>query len=137
MITFMRFDATGRYTATVSCPQECMPHEDDQRIFIGKVDAATHYHDLSTGMPVVMPPKPSKFNRFDYTTKQWIDPRTNETQWAVVRNERSRLLLASDWTQMPDAPEGNKAAWATYRQVLRDITQQVDPFHINWPSIAN
>ena len=87
MITFMRFDATGRYTATVSCPQECMPHEDDQRIFIGKVDAATHYHDLSTGMPVEMPPKPSKFNRFDYTTKQWIDPRTPEQIASVLQAE--------------------------------------------------
>lgn len=27
----------------------------------------------------------------------------------------------------------DKAAWATYRQALRDITTQLDPFKIDWP----
>lgn len=37
-------------------------------------------------------------------------------------------LLNSDWTQMPDSPlsEVDKAAWATYRRQLRDITNVVD-----------
>jgi len=26
-----------------------------------------------------------------------------------------------------------KAAWATYRQALRDITAQKDPLNITWP----
>jgi hypothetical protein len=55
-----------------------------------------------------------------------------EAQWAVVRAERNKLLVASDWTQLPDAPV-DAAAWATYRQALRDVTTQTDPFAIVWP----
>jgi hypothetical protein len=53
-------------------------------------------------------------------------------QWAVIRAERNKLLAACDWTQLPDAPV-NAASWATYRQALRDITTQANPFNIVWP----
>jgi hypothetical protein len=55
-----------------------------------------------------------------------------EAQWTVVRAERNKLLVDSDWTQLPDAPV-DAAAWATYRQALRDVTNQADPFAIIWP----
>ena len=51
-----------------------------------------------------------------------------------IRNERNQLLLASDWTQVADAPV-DKAAWATYRQALRDITvQEGFPHKVVWPT---
>ena len=53
-------------------------------------------------------------------------------QWTVIRAERNRLLVASDWTQLPDAPV-DAVAWATYRQDLRDVTTQANPFAIVWP----
>jgi len=53
-------------------------------------------------------------------------------QWDVIRAERNKLLVASDWTQLPDAPV-DAAAWATYRQALRDVTNQANPFAIVWP----
>ena len=53
-------------------------------------------------------------------------------QWDVIRAERNKLLVESDWTQLPDAPV-DAAAWATYRQALRDITDQANPFAIVWP----
>ncbi len=77
--------------------------------------------------------QPSAHHIFDYTTKQWIDPRTAETEWPLVRSQRNALLYASDWTQLPDVPLANKETWAIYRQALRDITEQTDPFNINWP----
>jgi hypothetical protein len=50
-----------------------------------------------------------------------------------VRAERNALLVESDWTQVLDAPV-DQAAWATYRQALRDITAQEGfPHNINWP----
>lgn len=55
-----------------------------------------------------------------------------QPQWARIRAERNALLAASDWTQLADAPV-NALAWATYRQALRDITNQADPFAIEWP----
>jgi hypothetical protein len=58
-------------------------------------------------------------------------------EWARVRFERSQKLADCDWTQLPDAPLTNvqTADWATYRQALRDITEQDDPFNIVWPTI--
>ena len=51
-----------------------------------------------------------------------------------ARTERDRLLADSDWTQVADAPV-DQAAWATYRQALRDVPEQAGfPDNINWPT---
>lgn len=50
----------------------------------------------------------------------------------IKKEERNRLLSESDWTQMPDAPT-DKAAWAVYRQALRDITKQPSWPEVDWP----
>ena len=50
-----------------------------------------------------------------------------------VRAQRDALLAESDWTQVSDAPV-DQAAWATYRQALRDITNQESfPTNVAWP----
>ena len=50
-----------------------------------------------------------------------------------IRKERDALLAESDWTQVADAPV-DQAAWATYRQELRDITSQEGfPHEVTWP----
>ena len=54
-------------------------------------------------------------------------------QAASVRNQRGEKLKDSDWTQVADAPV-DQAAWAAYRQALRDITgQEGFPWTITWP----
>lgn len=60
-------------------------------------------------------------------------------QWSSIRTQRNQKLSSCDWTQVDDAPFTNveKAAWATYRQALRDITTQADPFAIEWPQAPN
>lgn len=55
-----------------------------------------------------------------------------DARWAMIRADRNAFLSACDWTQLQDAPV-DAAAWATYRQALRDITNQPDPFNIVWP----
>ena len=87
----------------------------------------------SDNLFVPLPEQPSPNHVFNYTTKQWEDPRTPETEWPVVRAQRNALLSASDWTQLPDVPLATKEAWAAYRQALRDVTMQSDPFAIDWP----
>jgi len=50
-----------------------------------------------------------------------------------VRLRRNELLADSDWTQLADS-SADKAAWATYRQALRDLPQQVGfPNNVTWP----
>ncbi|NLK39465.1 MAG: hypothetical protein GX303_04360, partial [Clostridiales bacterium] len=53
-----------------------------------------------------------------------------------ARDKRNRLLAECDWTQTVDSPLSNeqKAAWATYRQALRDVPEQPGfPYDIKWP----
>lgn len=57
-------------------------------------------------------------------------------QWNIVRSHRNQKLAASDWTQVADAPV-DKVVWSVYRQSLRDITTQADPFSITWPEEPN
>lgn len=47
-----------------------------------------------------------------------------------MRHKRDQLLAGCDWTQMEDAPV-DRAAWARYRQKLRDVTA-----HPQWPDMS-
>lgn len=58
---------------------------------------------------------------------------TTEQLAAEIRLKRNSLLAASDWTQVLDAPV-DQITWATYRQILRDITAQSGfPTNVTWP----
>ena len=67
-------------------------------------------------------------------SEEEIEQRTNN-KWSEVRSIRTQYLSESDWTQLNDSPltRGKKAEWIQYRQDLRDITTQPDPFNIVWP----
>lgn len=63
-----------------------------------------------------------------------------EKQAQRVRAERDFKLLRCDWTQIADSPlqPEAKAAWATYRQALRDVTAQAGfPWDVQWPEAPN
>ena len=65
----------------------------------------------------------------DPTPAQLLEQNSN-----FARLERDRRLRISDWTQVPDAPV-DQAAWAAYRQALRDIPSQAGfPWDIQWPT---
>lgn len=69
-------------------------------------------------------------------TQQEIENEIEEV-WRSIRYRRNQLLLECDWTQLPDnaLPSTKKEEWTSYRQMLRDITTQSDPFNIVWPTI--
>ncbi|MEN8659818.1 MAG: phage tail assembly chaperone [Marivita sp.] len=57
----------------------------------------------------------------------------DEAAAQAFRHNRDHLLAASDWTQVADAPV-DAAAWAAYRQALRDVPAQAGfPDNITWP----
>jgi hypothetical protein len=65
-------------------------------------------------------------------TAEQITQRRQE-QAAFIRAARNAKLAASDWTQLADST-ADKTAWATYRQALRDVTEQSGfPWTIDWP----
>ena len=65
----------------------------------------------------------------------FVAPDQAEMAAQEARQMRDRLLAASDWTQVADAPV-DAAAWATYRQALREVPQQEGfPENITWPEV--
>ena len=131
MIQFTLYDKSTHavlYSGTASDPE--MLVTDETSLVLG-VAHGPGFIDGSEFVP--MPESPGPGYKFNYVTRQWESTMTTEKQWSLVRAERDRRLLASDWTQLPDVPLATKEAWAAYRQALRDITLQSDPFNIIWP----
>ena len=64
-----------------------------------------------------------------------LDERT-EQGWRGIRHERSEILSQSDYMVIQAVEAGTTIAsdWGTYRQALRDITNQSDPFNVTWPT---
>ena len=64
---------------------------------------------------------------FDLTDLE--DPDDVPADWYLerMRLRRDALPAASDFTQAADDPTGNAAAWATYRQQLRDAPSTWTP----------
>jgi len=56
-----------------------------------------------------------------------------DTKWIEIRELRNQLLTECDWTQLGDVSDSIKTTYQSYRQDLRDITTQTDPFNIVWP----
>ena len=78
------------------------------------------------------------FNAAKTTAAAYVEPPVDlDSLAASIRTQRNQLLTASDWTQVPDAPV-DQAAWAVYRQALRDITTQEGfPEAVTWPVKPN
>jgi len=56
-------------------------------------------------------------------------------QWQNVRQERDMLLKETDWRASSDLILSDD--WKSYRQALRDVPTQSDPFNIVWPTIPS
>ena len=56
-----------------------------------------------------------------------------EDKWFEIREIRNQLLMECDWTQLSDISTEIKNLWSSYRQDLRNITSQTNPFNIIWP----
>jgi hypothetical protein len=64
------------------------------------------------------------------------DPKFEDT-WGYIRSLRMSMLMNCDWTQLPDSPLSVQAKldWATYRQALRDVTENfASPADVVWPT---
>jgi hypothetical protein len=63
-----------------------------------------------------------------------------ESRWNEVKYHRNNTINATDYLVLPDVfasfSESDKAKIVSYRQALRDLTNQEDPFNISWPSLG-
>ena len=69
----------------------------DGEMFIDVHEAvvSTSYYDFDAKRFVALEPAPSQYHTFDYTTKQWIDPRTLDEikaqKWTEIKSYRDQL----------------------------------------------
>lgn len=84
-------------------------------------------------------PKPGLGLGWTHENGEFVAPPRISFTWDDIRTTRNSFLSESDWTQMSDAPltDVERAAWAVYRQALRDVPQQfVDPDDVVWPEVS-
>ena len=83
---------------------------------------------LTVPIPDGLEDKPLKAELVDAAWVISLDVDTVTAQaWAALRTERNARLAASDWTQLQDShlSDAKKAAWADYRQELRDLPDEI------------
>lgn len=71
-----------------------------------------------------------------WAIRSWSQEEIDEAE-ENIRERRDKLLSLCDWTQILDSPlsDENKIEWQTYRQELRDITDQSGfPADVTWPT---
>jgi len=64
-----------------------------------------------------------------------VDQDAVAQQWRNVKEGRNQQLAASDWIcSVSDFVHPKKDEFVVYRQALRDITSQANPFALVWPA---
>lgn len=62
-----------------------------------------------------------------------------EAQWTTVKYNRNNMLKATDYLMLPDVHAkfdlADKEKISGFRQALRDITDQSNPFNIEYPTL--
>lgn len=64
-----------------------------------------------------------------------VDQDAIDQQWRNVKEGRNQRLAASDWVcSVSDFVHPKKEEFIVYRQALRDLMAQPNPFALVWPS---
>ena len=69
--------------------------------------------------------------KVESTTSEEQTALTNQ-QWSSIRLQRDNILKSTDWRASSDLTLSDD--WKNYRQALRDVPTQSDPFNITWPT---
>jgi hypothetical protein len=89
------------------------------------VGSGHHFIDLTDYSP-----QPTVNQKFVKETDEFRDLTGTE-----LRKVRDDLIALTDWRATVDYPGDDKAAWATYRQALRDLPQDYpDMVGLTFPS---
>ena len=76
----------------------------------------------------------------EYDARQVTPPTAFEQSMIDLRQDRNKLLLECDWTDLPNAvlSDEKKTEWQTYRTNLRDITNGLTTVEVvnsvTWPT---
>lgn len=97
--------------------------------------AVTYEQNLSEGIPAFVEGQWCRTWVVTEASAEEIAERL-DAAWARVRRERNAKLNESDKVVIRATEAGTETPleWREYRQSLRDITEQADPFNIVWPT---
>lgn len=95
MNSYTIYNTNGQILKTITSPAEMLERQvgEGESAVLGAYDDSTHYVD-TTGLHVVrpMPAKPDEHHVFDYTTKEWVDPRSlkklKDMKWEAIKLKR-------------------------------------------------
>ena len=105
---------------------------------INKVSEISHLGDEYGYLEGLHNPIYEKFDGSNVVA--YTPPYISGTNTLIVRGERDRRLIITDWTQVPDGPlsDSKKTEWATYRQALRDFmasySDSTELKDVTWPT---
>jgi len=117
-------------------------HKQEYIVFYFKYKNEIHTFDPNLLIPCdEFDPNGEPIAGYGKTLKEFLGMTDSEAEaavlegnWNAVRLERDLLLSECDWTQGSDVPDSIKLNWQSYRQSLRDITNQSDPLNVTWPT---
>jgi hypothetical protein len=105
------------------------------------IDNSKYYINPKSQEFIAFSDRPDQYHTWNWTTKIWQDLRSDQQKYSQavtqIQRQRSKLLTDSDWVVTKAIDQGTQVpeAWQTYRQQLRDITQQSGyPFTVTWPT---
>ena len=92
-------------------------------------------HKLVNGQ--VVPLSAEEIAQRQAEEQAWLDGAFDRAM-ADLRQRRDAMLKSCDWVMLSDSPIADKTSWETYRQALRDITNNLtnvdDVNNITWPT---
>lgn len=140
MINLLYYDKKGEIIQTFGVPEFAIPayippeglYKLEVTVPIGE---NTHY--VVDSELVELPTKPDESYVFDYDLKTWVV--SPEIAGNIVRDIRNTLLSEADILIFKAEDLGqDTTALRSYRQALRDITNQVGfPLEVIYPQIPN
>ena len=147
---YVLYDESGEITSTGNCPNSDLTLYARPNLTLLEI---SKYVSLNEGyilnnefLPFTPEQKTLKDSRPYYpakwnnTTMSWEDQRSQQEkidqQGIIIKQQRDQLLQQSDWRVVKATDTGIpiSQSWKDYRQALRDITTQTDPFNIIWPT---
>ena len=142
MIKYTIYNNIGQILRIIGVSEEIDPDtllQLNELYLIGEADDRKQY--VQAGQLVNIPDQPTSYHRFDYVTKTWQDTRTEQQKFQQAAQQvlakRKELLDSTDWIVIKAMDTGTTIpqAWQTYRQELRDITNQTGyPYQVTWPT---
>lgn len=136
------------YSYKSQYPTESLPDRIRLSNGLTRTDKTTYTQEeiLDAGYVFVEnPPTINMFQKLLWEDQKWLikDLTAEEkdllkiNQWNLTRQERNQLLEQTDWQVIKTLEQNEPVSQEllVYRQALRDITLQEDPFNIIWPQL--